>query len=276
MLDRYASQIQQSIERDGFYVRVPAGKQFYLYVTQTMDRADAKIGGEPVAIDRAAERPGNPAAPNSAVPFRSSQSRNLSLHLKTHSAKSMKRLLLILPVHFSLPVRTSTPKKIVIVPAFDPQSARGRRLDSVRRPEEVREYRFGRYVDPGSRLVMHEAHPVYRIERPPVEPPSGWTSPTARHRCPAAATSPDDAVVAEINKQKAATKAFTEQAATLNQRLAGLTDAVKQTKQMAEQQLLQQRDIAALKSRLNAVERERSEKPANTSGQTPPHAEEKW
>ena len=50
--------------------------------------------------------------------------------------------------------------------------------------------------------------------------------------------SPDDAVVAEINKQKAATKAFTDQAATLNQRLSGLTEAVVQTKQMAEQQLL--------------------------------------
>ncbi|MBC8166510.1 MAG: TrbI/VirB10 family protein [Bryobacteraceae bacterium] len=49
VLDRYANQIQQSIERDGFYVRVPAGKQFYLYVTQTMDRADAKLGGDLVA-----------------------------------------------------------------------------------------------------------------------------------------------------------------------------------------------------------------------------------
>ena len=53
VLDRYANQIQQSIERDGFYVRVPAGKQFYLYVTQTMDRADAKIGGEPAATTAA-------------------------------------------------------------------------------------------------------------------------------------------------------------------------------------------------------------------------------
>ena len=51
VLDRYASQIQQSIERDGFYVRVPAGKQFYLYVTQTMDRADAKLGGDHTAIN---------------------------------------------------------------------------------------------------------------------------------------------------------------------------------------------------------------------------------
>lgn len=45
VMDRYAQQILTSIERDGFYVRVPAGKQFYLYVTQTMDRDNAKIGG---------------------------------------------------------------------------------------------------------------------------------------------------------------------------------------------------------------------------------------
>jgi hypothetical protein len=44
VLDRYAQQILQTIERDGFYVRVPAGKQFYLYVTQTVDEQDAKIG----------------------------------------------------------------------------------------------------------------------------------------------------------------------------------------------------------------------------------------
>ncbi len=45
VLDRYAQQILQTIERDGFYVRVPAGKQFYLYVTQTIDEEDARIGG---------------------------------------------------------------------------------------------------------------------------------------------------------------------------------------------------------------------------------------
>ena len=45
VLEHYAQQIQQTIDRDGFYVRVPAGKQFYLYVTETLDKADAKIGG---------------------------------------------------------------------------------------------------------------------------------------------------------------------------------------------------------------------------------------
>jgi hypothetical protein len=41
----YAKQIYDSIQRDGFYVRVPAGKQFYLYVTQTIDDSEAVLGG---------------------------------------------------------------------------------------------------------------------------------------------------------------------------------------------------------------------------------------
>lgn len=57
VLDRYAQQILQAIERDGFYVRVPAGKQFYLYITQTVDEDDAKIGGTLAASLQAAESP---------------------------------------------------------------------------------------------------------------------------------------------------------------------------------------------------------------------------
>ncbi len=55
VLDRYAQQILTAIERDGFYVRVPAGKQFYLYITQTVDEEDAKIGGTMTAALHAAE-----------------------------------------------------------------------------------------------------------------------------------------------------------------------------------------------------------------------------
>jgi hypothetical protein len=59
VLDRYAQQILTTIERDGFYVRVPAGKQFYLYVTQALDQDDAKIGG---TIAAQAPAPADPAA----------------------------------------------------------------------------------------------------------------------------------------------------------------------------------------------------------------------
>ena len=45
VLDTYARRIQEAIQRDGFYVRVPSGKQFYLYCLQSLDRANAALGG---------------------------------------------------------------------------------------------------------------------------------------------------------------------------------------------------------------------------------------
>lgn len=45
VLKVYAQRILESIQKDGFYVRVPSGKQFYLYVIQTIDLADAMLGG---------------------------------------------------------------------------------------------------------------------------------------------------------------------------------------------------------------------------------------
>lgn len=57
VLDRYAQQILYTIERDGFYVRVPAGKQFYLYVTQTIDEQDARIGKTREALLQATATP---------------------------------------------------------------------------------------------------------------------------------------------------------------------------------------------------------------------------
>ena len=61
VLQSYAQQVQQSIERDGFYVRVPAGKQFYLYITQTLDQTDAKIGGSLAQNVASPERTPKPA-----------------------------------------------------------------------------------------------------------------------------------------------------------------------------------------------------------------------
>jgi len=54
VIEAYAKQIYDSIQRDGFYVRVPAGKQFYLYVTQTIDESDATVGGTRFSSDDSA------------------------------------------------------------------------------------------------------------------------------------------------------------------------------------------------------------------------------
>lgn len=40
----YAEQIMQSIQRDGWFVRCPAGSKFYLYTLETIDVANAHIG----------------------------------------------------------------------------------------------------------------------------------------------------------------------------------------------------------------------------------------
>ena len=57
VLNQYAQQILDSIKRNGFYVRVPAGKQFYLYVTQTIDLDDAKQGQSLVDLKPKTQKP---------------------------------------------------------------------------------------------------------------------------------------------------------------------------------------------------------------------------
>jgi hypothetical protein len=44
VLQVFAQRIHEAIQRDGFYVRVASGKQFYLYVLQTIDRNEAVLG----------------------------------------------------------------------------------------------------------------------------------------------------------------------------------------------------------------------------------------
>jgi hypothetical protein len=44
VLDMYAQQIMKAIQRDGFYIRVPSGTEFYLYVTQSINLGDATRG----------------------------------------------------------------------------------------------------------------------------------------------------------------------------------------------------------------------------------------
>lgn len=63
VINSYAKQILDTIQRDGFYVRVPAGKQFYVYVTQTIDKSKAVIGGTRLAalkVENAQEDPNDP------------------------------------------------------------------------------------------------------------------------------------------------------------------------------------------------------------------------
>jgi hypothetical protein len=57
VLNQYAEQIADSIKRDGFYVRVPAGKQFYLYVMQTIDLEKARQGESTLSQEKPENKP---------------------------------------------------------------------------------------------------------------------------------------------------------------------------------------------------------------------------
>jgi Bacterial conjugation TrbI-like protein len=63
VMQAYAQQILDSIEQNGFYVRVPAGKQFYLYVTQTIDVSAATVGGTRFMPNDFASQTNSPTAP---------------------------------------------------------------------------------------------------------------------------------------------------------------------------------------------------------------------
>jgi hypothetical protein len=71
VLSAYAQQIYDAIQRDRYYVRVPSGKQFYLYVIQTIDLGgSANSPGDDstpplTASEQPTARTGSPSSPHS-------------------------------------------------------------------------------------------------------------------------------------------------------------------------------------------------------------------
>ena len=186
----------------------------------------------------------------------------------------MKSLLLI-PLLMLVGCASRVPKNTGALPAALP--GRAVTATELRTGEQLREYRFGRYVDPGDARVMHEEHPVYRVETS-----AGWNLRAGKDQVPATRTrsltptvSANDAVVAEVNKQRAATRAVTEQTTMLNQRLGELATAAAQTQDLAKQNLALRRDVAALRERLDSMDTQLRERPRSAPDQSP-RTEDKW
>ncbi len=186
----------------------------------------------------------------------------------------MKQLLL-LPLLLLAACTTATPKKSVALaatPVGRPVSSNG-----LRNGEQLQEYRLGRYVDARDPLVMHEGHPLYRVEsaaRWDLRPNNGAALRRNDLVKPPTASA-NDAVVVEVNKQRLATRAFTEQTAALNQKLGELGEAVGQTQAIAKQNVELKHDVAALRQQLNALDTQlRDRKPSASSPS--PSPEDKW
>jgi hypothetical protein len=139
--------------------------------------------------------------------------------------------------------------KLVVRPA--PPSA-VEPIEAVRYSEVVRAYHVGRFVDPNHPETMHERHPVYRIEssarwnlRPGALNTANLLNPP--RNAAYATPSTNDAVLAEMNRQRETTERVMQEATRLAQSYAELQKVVTEMKNVA-------RNNALIGARLTAAE----------------------
>lgn len=176
----------------------------------------------------------------------------------------MKAYLFIALAIFLTACATKPKPRVIQMPTGVPGTvlpAQG--IESIRYAENLKAYPVGRYVDPNSSLVMHERHTIYRVETTakwnlhpnapatvPLGPALGVIDP-ARRDPPVTVE-----VMAEVNKQKAATQTLLDQGAKFDQTLSQLSGAFQVTKQLGEQNLQLRQELTTTQKRLDALEQE--------------------
>lgn len=139
---------------------------------------------------------------------------------------------------------------------------------SVRYPEVVHAYHFGRYVDPGDDFVMHEQHTVFRVEENTqwdLHPSTGGNEFSKSSFPRDSAFSPlpvNDAVLAEINAQKLATVQIMLQTRTLSAALGQFQTALAQTKTNLQETAVLRAAVSDMKHRLDTLEAAPEQLPA--------------
>ena len=158
----------------------------------------------------------------------------------------------------------STTPKLTLRPQQPPAATD---TTGTRYPEVLHAYHIGRYADPNDDLIMHERHVVYRVEDNTrwnfhLGPVDG-NLPALPSRDATFAPAPvNDAILAEVNSQKAATAQIMIQARTLSAALAQFQTALQQTKTNLQETLILRASVNAMKQRLDALE--------SAPGQLPP------
>lgn len=128
-------------------------------------------------------------------------------------------------------------------------------VEAVRYGEVVRAYHLGRYVDPNHPETMHEQHPVYRIEvsaRWNLHPGAQNTANLLNPPPDAAYTPPltNDALVAEMNRQRETTARVMREAAKLAQSYGELQSFLGEMKNVARNNALLSVRIATNEQRI--------------------------
>ncbi len=145
--------------------------------------------------------------------------------------------------------------------------------EAVRYPETVKAYPIGRYIDPNNDLIMHGAHTIYRIEttarwnlHPDASAEASLGPPVALIDSAKYSAPVNAEIIAEVNKQKAATEALLERNGEFNQSLSQLARAVQTVKQADVQNLQMRQELSTTEKRLDALEDELRNKQADSFG----------
>ncbi len=146
-------------------------------------------------------------------------------------------------------------------------------VESVRYSEVVRAYYIGRFIDPNHPETMHEQHPVYRIESS-----ARWNlHPGAASRVDLlnpprdAAFAPlptNDAVTAEMNRQREATERVMSEAARLARSYEELQNIFSQMKSVARNNALLGARVTATEQRIANFGNELEKLSSTPSAQT--------
>jgi hypothetical protein len=168
----------------------------------------------------------------------------------------------------------STAPKLTLRPQQPPPATDN---SAVRYPEVLHAYHIGRYADPNDDLIMHEQHVVYRVEentRWNFHPgPVVGNLPDVPSRDAAFGPAPvNDAILAEVNSQKATTTQIMMQARTLTAALAQFQAALQQTKTNLQETVRLRVSVNEMQKRLDALAaaQEQSPVPAISTTNEPP------
>jgi hypothetical protein len=166
----------------------------------------------------------------------------------------------LLPLLFIASCASRPAPQIVVKPL--PSSA-VEPLESVRYAELIRAYHIGRYVDPHHPDVMHEQHPVYRVEAhtrwnlKPGNPHPPGVSPLNPPNDAAYSPPPtNDVVLAELNRQKDATERVMWEAFQLARSYDELQKVIKDMTSVAKNHVFMNTRLVNAERRVAEFEKE--------------------
>ena len=130
--------------------------------------------------------------------------------------------------------------------------------EEVRYTDVVRAYHVGRYVDPNQ--TMHDQHPVYRVEASARWNlhPGALTTANLLNPPPDAAFVPpptNDAIFAEMNRQREASQRILSEAAGLAAAYAEIQKALNELRSVARDQALIKTRLAEAEQRIAGFEK---------------------